>query len=426
MADMRAQLAVRVDRSGPSDARSEHIRADLARLRAHLDAAGATATRTQRLNATSLSKIQADIPSDTATIAFWYGEESVYAWAITHTSLTVYRVAHSAELTDLIGTAHQALAAGDDSPAITQMLKDLYVRLLAPLEEVRNKPRWVVIPDGPLNLVAFNALTDPKSNAPVLANHVISISPAVRLAAYHNQTRNSSWKALVVGDPVFDRDDPRLPSRTPHNRSPDAVQRTFSFQSLQRLPASAVEAQQIANLLKDKGEVDLLLGVDANLDRVLNAHLGTYDIIHLASHTIIDVEYPQLSAVALSKFDRTGAEQPYLLRAADLSTQPLHAQLVVMSACETALGKMTAGEGLVGFSYYLLSRGTRNVVGSLWKVPDQTTSTLMLEFYKLLAHREIEPAQALAFASRSLAASLSWRHPNAWSAFELYQMDSLR
>jgi CHAT domain-containing protein len=427
MADKRAQLAMRIDRSGSDDPRSERIRADLARLRAHLDAAGARANDTQSFAGARLSKLQARMPPDTAVLAFWYGDTFVYAWTVTREAIRVHRLSASNELAKLIEKTHRALASENDSPDSSRLLNETYVRLIAPLAEVHNKPRWIIIPDGPLNLLAFNALTEPETGAPVLARHVVSFAPATRLAVIQDRaTLRPSWKALVVGDPIFNRDDPRLPAHSTPLGGSAVTQRAFSFQSLQRLPASAQEARQIAQLLASKGKVDLLLGADATRERVLGSPLGDYDLIHFASHTVIDVEYPQLSAIALSRFNREGVEQPYLLRAADLSFESLRARLVVMSACETALGKMTTGEGLLGFSYYLLSRGSRNVVGSLWSVPDQTTSELMLDFYRQLARGDVDIAEALTLASRSLARSLSWRRPHAWSAFALYQMQPVQ
>jgi CHAT domain-containing protein len=162
--------------------------------------------------------------------------------------------------------------------------------------------------------------------------------------------------------------------------------------------------------------VDRLEGFTATKDRFLAAPLDRYRVIHVASHAMTDAQIIGLSALALSAFDPAGKKIDNLVFASDFMTVRLNADLVVLSACDTSVGKEVAGEGLMGLRYIILARGAGAVVASLWEVLDEPTSELMTAFYRsfLKGHKSV-PA-ALSEAMRTMLSG-SNADPNRWASF---------
>ena len=185
--------------------------------------------------------------------------------------------------------------------------------------------------------------------------------------------------------------------------------------SLPRLQGTAREAAAIATLFPPE-QIDRLEGFTATKDRFLAAPLERYRWIHVATHATANAQIPGLSALALSAFDPNGQRIDNLVLAADLMTVRLNADLVVLSACETALGKNVSGEGLIGLRYIALARGAHTVVASLWEVPDQPTSELMTAFYHSFLGGRVSAAAALSEAMRARLKT-SGADPSEWGSF---------
>jgi CHAT domain-containing protein len=192
---------------------------------------------------------------------------------------------------------------------------------------------------------------------------------------------------------------------------------TGSPAHLPRLPGAAREAAAIASLLP-AGQIDRLDGFLASREQFLGAGLNRYRLIHVASHAMTDPEIPQASALILSTVDRQGKEIDGRVLAADFLGLRLRADTVVLSACDTALGKNIAGEGLIGLRYVVLARGARSVVSSLWPALDQVTADLMVKFYSALLHQHSSVISAWSAASRAALAG-SYADPGTWGAFML-------
>jgi CHAT domain-containing protein len=138
-------------------------------------------------------------------------------------------------------------------------------------------------------------------------------------------------------------------------------------------------------------------------------------VIHFATHGLVDSRYPALSALALSTFDDHGVVENAFLRLHDIYDLELNADLVVLSACETALGRDIRGEGLVGLTQGFLYAGARSLIVSLWQVPDRATAELMIRFYGHVFNEELRPSEALRRAQLSLA--IERGDPFFWGGF---------
>ena len=147
--------------------------------------------------------------------------------------------------------------------------------------------------------------------------------------------------------------------------------------------------------------------------------MSKYRYVHFATHGFIDSERPDLSAIVLSLVDEQGKPQDGFLRAHDIYNLNLPAELVVLSACETGLGKQIKGEGLVGLTQGFMYAGARRVVVSLWSVNDKATADLMARFYRGMLREKKTPAAALRGAQVEMSRQRQWQSPYYWAAFTL-------
>jgi CHAT domain-containing protein len=234
---------------------------------------------------------------------------------------------------------------------------------------------------------------------------------------------------LVVADPVYGLDDLRLgvhveqPAKERARVWPlNLLLRGGQVEGpLPRLPGTAREASIIAAAFP-KGSVDRLEGFTATRERFLGAGLDRYQFIHIAAHAIADSDVPQASALLLSRFDNRSQEIDGRVLAADFMNVQLNAQTVVLSACDTAMGRNISGEGLMGLRYVVLARGARAVIASMWPVADQVSAELMANFYGTLLRNGLRVAPALSDAMRAEIAG-RFRDPGLWAAYALTVAD---
>lgn len=151
----------------------------------------------------------------------------------------------------------------------------------------------------------------------------------------------------------------------------------------------------------------------------LSGELSQYRYVHFATHGFLNSLHPELSGIVLSMFDEKGNPQDGFLRAHEIFNLKLPAELVVLSACQTGLGKEVKGEGLVSLTRGFMYAGAPRVVVSLWSVSDQATAELMARFYRGMLKDNLRPAAALRAAQVSLMKESDWRSPFYWAAFTL-------
>jgi CHAT domain-containing protein len=185
---------------------------------------------------------------------------------------------------------------------------------------------------------------------------------------------------------------------------------------LARLPFSREEANAITELAGASG-VLRATDFNANRARAVEGALGRYRIVHFATHGLLDAERPSLSGLVLSLVDEHGAPQDGYLRLRDIYNMGLGADLVVLSACQTALGKAVKGEGLIGLARAFMYAGAPTVVASLWEVDDLATAELMKSFYGAMLHRHLPPTAALRAAQLELSHTARWAPPYYWAGF---------
>ena len=234
--------------------------------------------------------------------------------------------------------------------------------------------------------------------------------------------------AVIFADPVFEADDPRVLTNrgTSGGRQerPAALTRAIldikGSQYIPRLQASRDEANAIANVLhsRDSQAVHVSLDFAASRDFVLRDGLTRFRLVHFATHGIVDPRRPEMSGLILSLIDKNGRKQDGYLRLGDIYNLKLSADLVVLSSCESALGKDLEAEGIIGLPRGFLYAGAKSVIASLWKVNDEATAKLMAGLYARIKRGE-SPSSALRGAQLEMVHDEQWSKPYYWAAFAL-------
>jgi CHAT domain-containing protein len=441
LATRRSRLEARLDRTGTADSQSRAIRSDIASLRQELDQIDArigAASQSQLKRSSKSKKANSlplgEIPGDVAIIEYWLGAKGSFAWVVTQQGITMTPIGPRAVINTEAEALHTALR-GFGTVTRAERLADgerLYDRILRPIEaQISDRHTLIFAPDGALHYVPFATLRSTEAGRKIflVEKYDLAVTPSIQmflqpaLPRPHPQAGNSQ-QMLLVDDPVYDSGDPRIRNPSSGLADTDVLDPAKALalvrgggQHLPRLPGAAREAAAIARLMP-AGSVDRLDGFAANRERFLTSALDRYRLIHVASHATTDSEVPQASALILSTVDGSGKDIDGRVYAADFMGVRLHADTVVLSACDTALGKNVAGEGLIGLQYIVLARGARSVVSSLWPAMDQVTAHMMVKFYTSLLQQRASVIAAWSAASRETLTG-QYPDPGTWGAFML-------
>jgi hypothetical protein len=188
---------------------------------------------------------------------------------------------------------------------------------------------------------------------------------------------------------------------------------------LRRLLFSRDEAEAILSAVTPQQSGFKWLDFRANRRMAMSEELGQYRVIHFSTHGLLDSRHPELSGLVLSLVDEAGQPQEGFLRLHEIYNLRLNADLVVLSACQTGLGKQVRGEGLIGLTRGFMYAGAPRVVASLWQVDDAATAELMKRFYRGVLQEKLPPAAALRAAQIEMLKKRHWQSPYYWGAFML-------
>jgi CHAT domain-containing protein len=236
--------------------------------------------------------------------------------------------------------------------------------------------------------------------------------------------RQPASKAVaVLADPVFSADDARVKpggkAQAGEAKPSDLTRAVNDVRGeLGRLLMTRDEAEAILSLTPRNGGF-AALDFRSNRATATGDELSNYRIVHFATHGLLNSEHPELSGLALSLVDEQGRPQDGFLRLHDIFNLRLPAELVVLSACQTGLGKEVKGEGLVGLTRGFMYAGAARVVASLWRVDDAATAELMKRFYRRMLQDGMRPAAAMRAAQIEMWKKPQWQSPFYWGGFVL-------
>ena len=263
---------------------------------------------------------------------------------------------------------------------------------------------------------------------PLIAEHeIVHLPSASTLAVLRRELagRKPAAKTVaVLADPVFSADDARVKTSAKTQTgesapSPDLTRAINDVRGeLRRLLLTRDEAEAILSVTP-RSDGFWALDFRANRATVTGDELSRYRTVHFATHGLLNSEHPQLSGIVLSLVDERGQPQDGFLRLHEIFNLRLPAELVVLSACQTGLGKEVKGEGLVGLTRGFMYAGAARVVASLWRVDDAATAELMKRFYRRMLKDGMRPAAALRAAQVEMWRRPQWRSPFYWGGFVL-------
>ncbi|HUE81634.1 MAG TPA: CHAT domain-containing tetratricopeptide repeat protein [Pyrinomonadaceae bacterium] len=405
-----------------------------------------------------VKEIQDQLDQDTLLLEYSLGTERSYVWAVTQNTLKTYELPGrdqiqktAREVYELLTTRslfkvgetatqrRERIAQADSK--LLDVASELSQMLIGPVASELGNKRLVVVADGALQYVPFALLPIPRNTeaeqayVPLVVKHeIISLPSASTIAV---QRRGLAGRKLaprgvaVIADPVFSATDDRLKASVrsvAQKREPtegDANTRFLEHLAdnsgvlaIRRLRFTRQEASQILAVASGTSNLKAI-DFRASRDTVTSKELSKYRYVHFATHGYLDSERPDLSAVVLSLVDERGKAQDGFLRAHEIYNLDLPAELVVLSACETGLGKEIKGEGLVGLTRGFMYAGARRVVVSLWNVNDKATAELMQRFYRRMLKDGQTPAASLRAAQIEMWQQKQWQSPYFWAPFVL-------
>jgi CHAT domain-containing protein len=418
------------------------------------------------------------LDSNTLLLEYSLGTERSYVWAVSWDRLVCYELPKRDEIEgaarlvySLLTEPNRFVKGETESRRRTRLAlaklryekaaRGLSQLILGPVARDATDKRLVIVADGALQYVPFSALPIPGAGrdskrtndefVPLVAEHEVVNLPSISVLAEVRRQEDGRVRAqgtvAVLADPVFDKSDDRVrtagaarPGTGPNiaiqaevwNSSPasrllrsvsdigltvPSLARAMQDVRLNRLWFTRLEADAI--VANTSGRRMKAVDFRASRSTATSTELSQYRIVHFATHGILDSKNPELSGLVFSMVDINGKSQNGFLDLQDVYNLNLPVEMVVLSACETGLGKEIDGEGLLGLTRGFMYAGASRVVASLWRVSDVGTAQLMGKFYKALGQDGMRPVAALRSAQIQMWRQKRWASPYYWAGFQI-------
>lgn len=355
-------------------------------------------------------------------LEYFHGEESTWAILIDESDINVLSLPYTTNLTEKISRFNRAISQKKDT-VYSNLGRQLYKTLVEPLIEFIPKQELLIIPDGPLNLMPFEALLTASVNKEtpyteypfLLKDFAISYMPSVSLSSFFKEQQRRKYPDKFIGyAPVFS--DSRM------SKLPEIASRN----NWSALPSTLYEVEQIAQTLEGErslwtrltggNSVQIFTGKNATESRFKNGTLNKYRYLHLATHAFASDSGDGEAGIAFYPESNSRSEEDGILFSEEIYSLNLSNELIVLSACETGIGEVRTGEGIIGLSRAFQYAGAENLMVSLWNVEDRSTARLMILFYEGLQTGN-DANKALQSAKKELIDNPSYAHPRYWSPF---------
>ncbi|MDX6443924.1 MAG: hypothetical protein QOH71_998 [Blastocatellia bacterium] len=469
----QAQYQMELSMTGKDPAETKEVEGQINELRneyreieAQLRDENSRTLALTRPAALSLEQIQGELrDGDTILLEYALGDEQSYLWIVTADSVRSYGLPPRATLEDAgrevykLLTARQAIDTKTDGTyqARVETADSSYHRkalalsqmLLGPVAEQLGTKRLIVVTEGVLQYVPLDPLPAPLPATPasinqavatfsddlqpLIATHEIVTLPSVSTLAAIRQEKHrigSGNKIVaVLADPVFSSSDDRVQTGPPGSIVVSSASEKTARPAVRGLdglvrggPLRLLHASEEADAIvatMPRGTVKVAKAFDASRETAMSSFVSEYQIIHFATHGFFNSDHPELSGIVLSMVKPDGSKTDGFMPLQDICRLNLSAQLVVLSACETGLGKDIKGEGLMSLTRGFMYAGSQTVVTSLWKVDDRATAELMKDFYQSMLQTGMTPAAALRSAKQRIRQQTAWSAPYFWAGFVL-------
>ncbi|MEO7137383.1 MAG: CHAT domain-containing protein [Gemmatimonadales bacterium] len=376
------------------------ISADLTRLESAARRADPTVGPVRHPVPASVADIQRLlVGKNRSLLAFFWGRDYVYGWWIEADTVRAARLGPADSLAALVDFIGATINSATSDTTWRAPARRAYRVLIAPLGPT-DVAETLVIPDGPLAHIPLEVLLPAGTTEPWGASRRVIYGPSASVLLALTRGRSpEAWKRtmLAVGNPSVGRGRVRDSLRAANDLEPGP------------LPYAEGEARGVSKLFRDKG-ADVLLGRRATIDRWMKLGPSNYRYLHFATHARVNDRRPDRTHLVMSQG---------VLTLPEIRELHLRAELVTLSACETALGRRVRGEGVIGLPHAFLAAGARGVLVTLWRIGDESAAEFMREFYREL-HDGQSPAEALRIVRHKwMRADGPSAHPSRWAPFIL-------
>ena len=426
----------------------------------------------------SLADVQQKVLDDqTVLLEYALGSDASYVWAISKNEAALRKLpgrsvvdslatALRAQLIpaklqrrivgiDVAADAQRGLGVSatpfaEDAAGFVAASSALYKAVVGPVAAMLGEKRLLIAGDGALNYIPFEALVKSSDSGDyttvpylIKTNEIVYAPSASVVGAIRQQQRPQLGNSvLVLADPVFNSADTRVRGAAVSatagadtrglgiqsaltdvsgQETPAATAAQMQGLPLVRLAGTRSEAEQIVQLTKSSGgQADMWLDLDASEDNLETRDVRKYRVLHIATHGLLNAERPQFTGVVLSLVGNKTEDG--FLRTDEVFNLKLGSPLVILSACETGLGKEKRGEGVMGLTRAFMYAGAPTVGVSLWSVADKSTAELMTDFYKRLlaaGATPTRPSAAMREAQLAMIAGKKYSAPFYWAPFVL-------
>ena len=331
-----------------------------------------------------IERIQSSLDADEVLLSYVLASPRSYCLVVTREGSRIVTLPPRDEIEKLVVSYLNTIRSKSTSPAVA---RQLFEGLLKPLPDLAGKPKMVIVRDGQLHLLPFDTLVDERGRY-IARTHTITYAPSGSAWGLLKSKSKTEPDRILLGMGGIPYSEKMLNSLT----------RGYGAEDLGNLPGSADEILAASTAL-GKDNNDVLLGPNATEGAFKKARLERYAVIHLAVHGVANQERPDQAALILLSDPSTGEDG--ILQATEVLQLRTNADLVVLSACNTAIGRLQGAEGIANLARAFLLSGARSVVATLWQIDDTFSSTMMTQFYKHLASGK-SVAEALALAKRNM------------------------
>jgi CHAT domain-containing protein/Tfp pilus assembly protein PilF len=360
----------------------------------------------------SFEEIQGRVPPETQIVQYAVSGKKLLIWVLTNEHLEHAESAISlSDLSEKVLSYVKLISSPSENnnEELARKSKSLYDVLIKPIEGYLNKQKLLcIVPDKSLNFLPFGALMSAQSGKYLVDEYRISSAPSsaifIRSFDLANQrktefdgNKRAPEMLLAVGNPEFDRKE---------------------YPLLADLPAAAKEVETIKTFY---GPLSRVLVGSAATKQVVEAELRRSNVVHLAMHSVVDQDFPLRSKLIFAASPRRKENEGVLTAHEIYALQLPCAHLVILSACETGVGRYYRGEGMMGLSRTFIAAGVPLVIASLWQVDSDSTGDLMIAFHRFRKTENMSSAEALQKAQQAMAngPDLRYRHPYYWAGFTL-------
>ena len=373
-----------------------------------------------------LAEIQSVIDDETVVLNYFVGENSMFRFQISKTGFDFQKL-ENADYNDLLTGMRKGIVFKLNE-VYSEKASQLY-HLLLP-ENINEYKKIKIIPDGGLSVLPFEALLQTEINdfenpdkwPFLLQNKTISYSPSNSIF-YNLHLKNNDLNqknTLLAVAPVFNSNviSTGVETSFSSNFLNSIYNSNLNSLGLAPLQNSATEIDNINRVFSQQGlKTTVLLNAEATENAVKSADLKSFKYIHIATHGYVDKTNPELSGLFFAPVKNVYSDN--ILYTGEIYNMQLNAELLTLSACETGLGKVAEGEGLLGFSRAFFYSGAKNLMVSLWKVNDFSTSELMSEFYVQLTQNKRAMDESLLRSKMKFIQEKEYAHPFYWASFVL-------